>query len=308
MLSRILVVALAVAILSAGLLTVAFDADADPVGNVSCGQDPHPGCDLEAGNTANPGRPHTRPVPRPRAGAQECRDWNGDVAPCSDPVHGTMGGDGCYWRVATGYQPPAGVQPPPGQRGAWYTFYCGGPDDGAQGVRWLADPPAGAVAPDPRELAVQARNRLDLPEPIIGSSPGGEQLVRLPTWLWIAPGSWEPRTATAAVPGVSVRVAARARKVTWRMGDGSTVVCRGPGTRWMSGTSPLAPSPSCGHTYRRSSAGQPGNAYPVSATVSWSVAWTGGGQSGSFPDLQTTSSAAFAVAESQALVTVTRTG
>ncbi|MDQ0772960.1 hypothetical protein QF026_001426 [Streptomyces aurantiacus] len=39
----------------------------------------------------------------------------------------------------------------------------------------------------------------------------------------------------------------------------------------------------------------------MSATVHWTVTWTGAGQSGAFPGLTTTSTAAFRVAESQAL-------
>ncbi|MCX4561653.1 hypothetical protein [Streptomyces phaeochromogenes] len=39
----------------------------------------------------------------------------------------------------------------------------------------------------------------------------------------------------------------------------------------------------------------------MSATVHWTVTWAGAGQSGVFPDLTTTSTAAFRVAESQAL-------
>nr|WP_233627766.1 hypothetical protein [Saccharopolyspora sp. HNM0986] len=49
------------------------------------------------------------------------------------------------------------------------------------------------------------------------------------------------------------------------------------------------------------SQGKPGNSYPVAAEVSWTVTWSGAGTGGTFPNLTTTSSATFAVAESQAL-------
>ncbi|WP_255375761.1 hypothetical protein [Saccharomonospora sp. CUA-673] len=75
----------------------------------------------------------------------------------------------------------------------------------------------------------------------------------------------------------------------------------GAGSPFPSGGDPKAPSPDCGHTYRQTSQGQPNNTYPVSATVHWTVTWSGAGQSGTFPDLTTTSNATFAVAESQAL-------
>jgi hypothetical protein len=67
------------------------------------------------------------------------------------------------------------------------------------------------------------------------------------------------------------------------------------------GVDPRAVSPDCGYIYRRSSASEPAQAFPVSATVHWSVSWSGAGESGTFPDLTTTSSARFRVAESQAL-------
>jgi hypothetical protein len=85
------------------------------------------------------------------------------------------------------------------------------------------------------------------------------------------------------------------------MGDGATVTCTGAGTPFQPGTDPKAPSPTCGHTYRTSSASQPGQAFPVTATVHWTVTWSGAGQGGTFPDMTTTGNAAFRVAESQAL-------
>lgn len=89
------------------------------------------------------------------------------------------------------------------------------------------------------------------------------------------------------------------------MGDGSSVRCTGRGTPYESkkGSDPKSSSPDCGYTYRSSSAGEPSDAYRVTATVHWTVTWSGAGQSGSFADLTTTSSAAFRVAESQAVNT-----
>jgi hypothetical protein len=47
----------------------------------------------------------------------------------------------------------------------------------------------------------------------------------------------------------------------------------------------------------------PGGAFPVTATVSWQVAWAGGGQGGTEPALSTTSVTTVQVAEVQAVVT-----
>jgi hypothetical protein len=71
---------------------------------------------------------------------------------------------------------------------------------------------------------------------------------------------------------------------------------------FLAGGDPAASSPDCGHTYTRSSAGVPGQAYPVTATVTWEITWTGGGEQGTLPALETTSTTVFRVAESQALI------
>ena len=63
------------------------------------------------------------------------------------------------------------------------------------------------------------------------------------------------------------------------MGDGTEVVCDTAGT-------PYKPefgrkdSPDCGHTYKKSSAGQTDDAYTVTATSSWVITWSGAGQTG----------------------------
>jgi hypothetical protein len=103
------------------------------------------------------------------------------------------------------------------------------------------------------------------------------------------------------VAGVSVTAVATPTSVSWSMGDGSTVTCTGAGTPFQPGTDPKAPSPDCGHTYRTSSASQASQAFPVTATVHWTVTWSGAGQGGTFPDMTTTGNAAFLVAEAQAL-------
>ncbi|MCI2420089.1 hypothetical protein MOQ72_21845 [Saccharopolyspora sp. K220] len=193
-------------------------------------------------------------------------------------------------------------QPPPGQSGAWYMYQCSG-----EGWRdalyrppiWIPD--GQQPAPSPEQLAQQAYSQLRLPSPQIHASPVETQLVNLPTWLWLDPAQWGPQSATASVPGVSVTATAVPNSVTWSMGDGSTVTCPGAGTPFPSGADPRSASPDCGHTYHQTSQGTPGNSYPVAAEVSWTVTWSGAGQGGTFPNLTTTSTATFTVAESQAL-------
>jgi hypothetical protein len=158
--------------------------------------------------------------------------------------------------------------------------------------------------PAPGVLAALVRQHLVLPLPVIQSSPapGSLQLTRLPTWLWISHAVWTPVSKTAAVPGESVTATATPVSLTWHPGDGSAVTCKDPGVPYTSAYSPSSPSPDCGHTYTRSSAGQPGGAYHVTATITWDITWTGtGGAGGMLPPLFTTAATAMRVAESQAV-------
>lgn len=193
---------------------------------------------------------------------------------------------------------------PPDEEGAWYVWRCTGSgftDALYRAPVWIADGEApGAAGPSPADLARQARDRLRLPAPSISTSPGGDQLVNVPTWLWLS-GGFNPVSATAAVPGVSVTAVATPTEVVWGMGDGATVTCSGPGTAFESGGDPSAASPDCGHTYRSSSAGQASAGFPVTATVRWTVTWSGAGDGGTFPDLDSTITTTFRVAEVQVL-------
>lgn len=326
----------------AGLSCVVFVCVATPAlasgwGSVDCSSDPTPYCDLGAGRGGQPApRPGHTPepdVPKPQAGSR-----GKDSPPRGDRIaDGDDKKADCSY-VRSDYQPPSnGVQtvsyrqrlsgsrvqfisrtlsPPsgavlaqaPGQRGGWYVYRCSG-----QGVRdglyrapvWIPDgqAPGATPLPSPEELAGEARARLRLPSPVLASSPAGTQLVRLPTWLWLDRVMWGPKSATASVPGVSVTATATPVSVSWSMGDGNTVTCTGPGTPFPVHGDPQTASPDCGHTYLRSSASAPDESFPATATVSWRITWSGAGASGAFPDMTTTASASFRVAEAQAVGT-----
>jgi hypothetical protein len=154
----------------------------------------------------------------------------------------------------------------------------------------------------PVVLAQTARRYLPLPAPGIRTSPAAaDQVVNVPTWLWVDPATWGPRSATASVPNETATVTATPVRVTWTMGDGRRVVCAGPGTPYSPGD-PARPSPDCGHVYRRSSAGQGGLAYPVAATTSWRISWVASGvvaASGTLAPLERTATTSLRVAEAQ---------
>ena len=193
-----------------------------------------------------------------------------------------------------------------GTKGYWYRLACGaGFDQGMLGgpalPLWA---PAGQPVPaiPPQVVAQQAESHLVLPVPAVAMSPAAFQVVRVPTWLWVAGAAWRPVTATAQVPGTAVTATATPVSVVWDLGDGAAVTCRGAGTPYRPGVGdPAAVSPDCGHTYLVSSADQPDGVFTVTARVHWTVDWTGGGQQGVFPDLVSTTSRAVRVQEVQDL-------
>jgi hypothetical protein len=120
--------------------------------------------------------------------------------------------------------------------------------------------------------------------------PGEQGLVGVPVWMWIerSGNSWGPIQRTASIPGLSVTAKARADRVTWDMGDGTRVVCSGPGTPYTRNHG-SGPSPDCGHVYTSSSAGAPGGRFTVTASTHWRITWSGGGQSGNRTMVRSTS-------------------
>ncbi|WP_443322327.1 hypothetical protein [Streptomyces sp. 7N604] len=153
-------------------------------------------------------------------------------------------------------------------------------------------------------VAQQAIRQIELPEPVIHTSPDEDfvQVVRVPTWMWVDASGWGPVTETARVPGVKVTATARPRKAVWSMGEGGTVTCTGPGTPYSAEYRPEQPSPDCGYTYTTSSLGEPGRSYRVSVAVTWDVEWEGGGQTGQVPGLVATAERQLVVDEVQAIV------
>ena len=194
--------------------------------------------------------------------------------------------DGCYYQLAS--PQPARSEPiwAGHTGGAVYVATCPGAGGSGGGWLWRPTPPPGfgGVGATPAMLAARAVSLLPLRGPVIGMAPqqGKTGLVGLPVWLWtaVSPQTWGPVSATAAVPGVSVTATARVVRVVWQMGDGSSVVCTSPGTPYSIARGDTD-SPDCGYRYSRSSAGQPGDVYTVTATATWHIDWAGGGQAGS---------------------------
>jgi hypothetical protein len=193
--------------------------------------------------------------------------------------------------------------------GTWYLITCPGT---TPSLIFEGAPAGQAAAPlaQPAALAQQALATMHLPAPRIGMSPPNTaEIVNFQDWLWVDGSMWHPISATAAVGPVAATATATPERVLYEMGDGSQVVCTGPGTPYKPAIAPGAQSTNCSYSYPNSSAGQPNNQYTASATIYWHVTWTavgapGGGDLGEFAgDTATTQ---VAVDEVQALNTASR--
>jgi hypothetical protein len=224
------------------------------------------------------------------AGGQKCFDPQLGQIPCYRPGMGWFNStDGCYFnRLSLPADDPAWQGHDPAN-GFVYNVYCW--DGGGAGwvltdSRYLTSPPPGyGGGPTILELAVQAINRLPITGPAIQLAPkpaaGSAGLVGLPVWMWSdnTAATWGPATASASAGGVTVTATARAQKIVWSMGDGGTVDCASTGTPYR-GRYGNKPSPTCGYLYTEPSRNRPGGRYPISATTTWEVTWSGGGESG----------------------------
>ena len=199
----------------------------------------------------------------------------------------------------------------PADGGAIYHCHIPGPESLIRNIFiWLAEPPAAVTpVPSPRELAQTAVDSMGLEAIEIGIVPepgaGSLGLVGMPVWMWAAepgPSTVGPISASASAGGATVTATARVSTITWDMGDGNTVVCRGGGTAYHPSYG-RQQSPDCGHVYSTSSAGEPGDRFTVTATSAWVITWEGAGQSGTIRMDGLSESVQVAVGEAQVLVT-----
>ncbi|MFI2373164.1 hypothetical protein [Streptomyces sp. NPDC018833] len=222
-------------------------------------------------------------------GPKTCLD-DGKEVPCQIETFGWYMGDGCYAK-ALDPQPPADDPAFDGRPdgGAIYMRVClDGEAITSQGWIWLQTPPNGPQV-TPAQLAQQALEKLTLRGPDIGMAPepGRTGVVGMPVWMWteVSAETWGPNSASASVPGLTVTATANAKKIVWNMGDGSSVTCNNAGTPYKKSYGKKA-SPTCGHVYTKAS-----EKFTVTATTTWNVHWTGGGQQGDITvtrDSQTT--------------------
>jgi hypothetical protein len=223
---------------------------------------------------------------------------------------GASGGGGtspCTWRPVepdvVGEQAELIFTRVPNAQYVWYLQECTNPDGSVSSTFVPIERNDPEPAPDPEALRASAQEDLRLPTPRIAMSPPGEQVVHVASWLWLDGDIWRSHSSSASAGGVSATVTATPTRTLWDMGNGEVVACDGPGTPYDPSRADGAQSTSCSYTYRNSSAGRPGNAYPVTVTVEWQLGWTvtGAPGGGALPGLTTSTSTAVPVGEVQAL-------
>ncbi len=275
------------------------------------------GSDGSTGSTAESDQPGT-------TGDGQCH-WDTrtghapGVVPCST-ADGAVWDGYCYLKLMDP-QPPKGVDGggvwDGHTNGAIYICSAPGPGEPPMGIVglefWFAAPPAG-LGPSPEQLAQQALATLTIPTPKPGRYPAGTLKDGRPytvvgpayTWFWTDPGRFQTLSATASAGGVSSTVMVTPSALTFTPGDGATALsCSGPGVAWTRSDGPWAASPAgCDYQYPHSSIHAPNGEVTATYGIRWTITWTSNvGDDGTLPDLTTTATSTFAVAEVESVVT-----
>ncbi|MFJ6730258.1 hypothetical protein ACIQPQ_35705 [Streptomyces sp. NPDC091281] len=163
-------------------------------------------------------------------------------------------------------------------------------------VFWVdqGDPPPADIANaiSPEILAALAYAEIRVPGTDVTLAPADTTKVNLPTWVWLDRARFTPVSVTASVPLLGLQATATAEPVALRIDPGtadavtypSSGVCEivdgaigEPFTRGRADE-----TPPCGVEYLRSSGD---GSYPLRATITWKITWTGtGGAGGDLPD------------------------
>jgi hypothetical protein len=144
------------------------------------------------------------------------------------------------------------------------------------------------LALDPELLAEAAYEWLPLPETEVGMNPDADvtQTVNLPTWIWQDTGDIGEVSATARLEslGMEATTVATPSALTIDPGTEDAVTFPENGTCEIEADGTIGEpyeegrgdeDPPCGVTYLRATGS--GDSYELTATITWSVSWTGTG-------------------------------
>ncbi|WP_428935299.1 hypothetical protein [Streptomyces sp. ACT015] len=156
-----------------------------------------------------------------------------------------------------------------------------------------AAPPANIQnAVTPEILAELAYAEIRVPGTEVTLAPANRTKVNLPTWAWLDAAEFKPVSVTASVPVLGIEATATAEPVSLKIDPGTADAATYPasgacaivdghiGEPYAKGKATRTPP--CGVKYLRSSGD---GSYPLRATVTWKIHWTGsGGAGGDLPD------------------------
>ncbi|MFC8128574.1 hypothetical protein [Streptomyces sp. NPDC057302] len=180
--------------------------------------------------------------------------------------------------------------------GFWWTSfpnksYPPGWDGCKKETFWVdkGDPPPADIpeAITPEMLAKLAYAEVRVPGTEVTLAPEGETKVNLPTWAWLDKTEFKPVSVTASVPEIGIEATTTAEPVSLTIDPGTKDAVTYPA----SGACPLKgdtigepyakgkakQDPPCGVKYLRSSGD---GSFPLKATVTWKIHWTGTGVDG----------------------------
>jgi enoyl reductase len=154
-------------------------------------------------------------------------------------------------------------------------------------------PPANIEnAVTPEILAELAYAEIRVPSTKVTLAPAAQTKVNLPTWAWLDAADFKPVSVTASVPVIGIEATATAEPISLRIEPGTKDAVTYPasgvcginngriGEPYAKGKADQTPP--CGVKYLRSSGD---GTYPLQATVTWKIEWTGTrGAGGDLPD------------------------
>ncbi|MER5969857.1 hypothetical protein ABT112_08990 [Streptomyces sp. NPDC002055] len=166
---------------------------------------------------------------------------------------------------------------------------------------------------DPKILAGLAYQQIKVPDTEVELNPNGPQTVNLATWAWLEKATFKPVSVTASIGGgLNLQATTTATPVALKLEPGTEDADLHPA----SGECPIkkdgsigqpytkghaSRTPPCGITYLRATSGKA--SYPLNATITWKVEWTGSGTTGGhLPDGVFGAEQQVTVQEAQAVV------
>ncbi|MFI5685650.1 hypothetical protein [Streptomyces sp. NPDC051636] len=185
--------------------------------------------------------------------------------------------------------------------GYWWSSYVNedfppGWDKCDKPIFWVdkGDPPPANIenAVTPKILAELAYKEIRVPGTKVTLAPADKTKVNLPTWAWLDGAKFKPVSVTASIPVLGISATTTAEPVSLKIDPGTTDATTYPasgvceikngsiGEPYAKGRSDETPP--CGVKYLRSSGT---GSYPLKATITWKIHWTGTGNTGgNLPD------------------------